>query len=255
MQKIMPYRCLKMKLVGMLALGLFLGFKASAIAGENNEPLINASDSTVYFSGANIKEDAFYSYSGIVHALSGDLLHEGFLLRGVFGYGEYDYGNGNVVSNRIEGEVLQFDLTIGYQIYRADTRLTGYVGINYQDHDLSPQDLQNSTRGDEVGFLVQGEIETVLARSLNASMIANYSTANDTYWTRIRVGRKLDRFTIGPEVTLMGNDEYDGQRIGAFLSGFDLGFLNATVSGGYADVNGTQGDASVYGSIGFSHSF
>ncbi len=226
-----------------------------AAAVDVNEANITTANSLVYFSGTNIKERANYSYAGIVYALNGDLSREGLLLRGVFGLGEYEYDTLGVVGGEVEGDLTQFDITIGYQMYRDQTRLSGYIGVNYQDHDLDPQDLANSTRGDELGLIVQAEIETTLSHSLLASIITNFSTANDSYWSRVRLGRKFDRFTIGPEFLAMGNEEYDGQRYGVFINGIDLGFANIGVSGGFADVNGTQGDSSAYGSIGFSKTF
>lgn len=231
---------------------LFLGSAESASSEGLKDTGLETTNSTVVFWGGNIKERAFYGYAGTVHAFNGDLSQDGLLLRGVIGYGAYEYDTGSVVGGEVDGEVTQFDATIGYQVFRGASRLSGYVGINYQDHDLSPIDLTNSTRGDEIGFLVQGEIETIASHSFYASMIANYSTANDTFWARARVGKNVGHITIGPEATLMGNKEYDGRRIGAFIGGLDLGSVNASISGGYADVDGTQGDSGAYGAIGFS---
>jgi len=53
----------------------------------------------------------------------------------------------------------------------------------------------------------------------------------------------------------MGNDEYEQKRLGAFVEIKNVGPLNVTFSGGYADVDGTQGDSGAYGSVGVSTAF
>ena len=240
-----------MALLGVGSLGL-IGI--SADAADLNQPVAHG-PSTVLFWGGNAKEKAYYLYGGGVTALSGDISQDGLLFRAVLGFGEYKYSTTAVASGKVNGDIFQAEASLGYQIYSDAFRLSGYLGIDYQDNDLSPNDTTNSTRGDEVGAKFQAEVETVHSAPYYASLMGSYSTANDSYWSRARIGYKFDGFIIGPEGLLMGNNEYDGQRIGAFLGGISLGALNVSISGGYADVDGTQGGSSGYGAIGFSMTF
>lgn len=215
-------------------------------------PAMTGARSSVAFWGFNAKEDAYYLYAGFVHALSGDIGQEGWLVKGVVGFGEYDYKSLAVAGGDVDGDTTQLEASVGYQMFTDAMRLSGYVGVVWEDHDLSPNDPTNSTQGDEFGVKLQAEAVTLASSPLYAGLMGSYASPNDGYWVRGRLGYRLGGIVIGPEGLLMGNDEYDGQRIGAFIGGFNLGSLNVSLSGGYADVDGTQGNSSVYGAIDFS---
>lgn len=213
------------------------------------------SPSTAVFFGGNAKEDSYFLYGGFVHALNGDLGRDGWLARIVGGFGEYDYTNVGVPGGKVDSDHTNLDLTVGYQWFLPGTRFSLYGGANRQEHDLSPNDPGNSVEGSEWGFKVQGEAETLDTSPYYGSAIAAYSTANDDYWTRFRLGTRFAGPVIGPELVLQGNDEYDEQRYGVFMKGLQLGPLSTEVSVGYADASGTTGPSSVYGSLGFSFAF
>ncbi len=96
-----------------------------------------AQDITTWL-GQDLNEDSNYTYLGGVKALNNDLEQSGYLVRGSAGFGNYDYSNG---LSSIDGDSYALDLSLGYQhFFSADTRLTGYLGVAYQEHDLSPKD-------------------------------------------------------------------------------------------------------------------
>jgi len=246
---------LKSTLAAVFIGGLFV---APAIGADLDGPAsrkTDRADATAVFWGLNGKEDAYFLYGGAVHALNGDLASEGYLLRGFVGFGEYDYRNSGIAGGKVDGDIVSLDASVGYQIFVDNMRLTGYVGVAFENNDLSPNDPGNSTRGDEVGVKLQGEIASVGLAPWHWSALASYGSANDSYWARVRVGYEVTQFIIGPEGLLMGNDEYDGQRIGGFITLPQLGAVSVSLSGGYADVDGTQGDSSAYGSVDFSTAF
>ena len=124
---------------------------------------------------------------------------------------------------------------------------TNLGAIHFQDNDVSPDDPNNSTIGSEVGFKVQGEF-TANASKVFANFIGNYSTANDTYYTRARLGLNIaNGISIGPEGSLLGNDEFDGSKIGGFISGIPLGPLSLSASAGYSEVDGIGSREGAYG--------
>ena len=209
--------------------------------------------STSVFTGVSAKEDSWYAYLGAVHALNGDINAEGWLVRGFIGAGETDYRAG--VLGTIDSDIFDADLMVGYQIFEGRNRYTGYIGANYHDNDLSPNDPGNSTRGDEIGAKIQLEADSWIGDLWNVGAIVSYSTANDAYWARARLGYDWGGgWLIGPEGVLSGDDEYDEQRIGAFISGIPVGPLNASLAVGYADTS-RGGDDSIYGSLGLSMQF
>lgn len=209
---------------------------------------------TVVFTGFNAKEDAYFLYLGGVHAINGDLTSDGWLLRLFGGFGEYDYNAGAL--GNVDGDLVLGDLMAGYQWFEGAVRYSAYAGLNIADNDLSPNDPGNSTRGTEVGAKVQLEAETVQFDSYYVSGIASYATTHDDYWARLRVGHRFaGNYVLGPEGLVMGNDEYDQQRLGLFLNGIQLGSVNVGLSGGYAFVDGKNGDDSLYGAIDASFAF
>lgn len=248
-------RYLKVTLVAAFIGGLFI---APAVSADLDGPAIrktDRADATAVFWGINGKEDAYFLYGGAVHALNGDLSAEGFLLRGFIGFGEYEYKNAAVAGGEVNGDVVSMDASAGYQIFTGNMRLTGYVGLAFENNDLSPNDSGNSTRGDEVGIKLQAEIAGVGIAPWHWSAMGSYGSANDSYWARLRVGHEFGQVIVGPEGLLMGNNEYDGQRIGGFITLPQFGAVSISLSGGYADVDGTQGGDSVYGAIDFSTTF
>lgn len=208
-------------------------------------------ESAALFTSVDVAKDSHYLYLGGVIALNGDINKDGFLARASVGIGEYDY---TTTGTKINGDVVAADLMIGYQNFFSGGRVTGYIGGGYQDHDLSPADALNPVSGDEFG--VKGQLEGAfdLTSNLNANIIGNYSTVNDSYWSRVRVGYDLGGVQIGPEGLALGSDSFDQQRVGGF-AGIDLGGnLNASISVGYASTDG-RGSDGVYGTIGFSITF
>lgn len=213
------------------------------------------------YTGADFAKDSFYTYSGAVISLQRDLSRSGFVFQGFAGYGSYEYNSG---FDRIDGDVSQLQASFGYLFVRPGAAVGIYLGVDYQDHDLTPNDPSNSVRGDELGFRVGGDIRLIGPQHY-FTLEGYYSTAFDTYWTRARAGVNLGRFIIGPEGGVMGNDGYDAQRLGAFAM-FKVDFLGTrnpgefTINAGYQfldDDNGfapsTAGGEGLY--VGFNLGF
>ena len=196
--------------------------------------------SNTVFTGIDIKDDSTYFYLGGVNALNGNLDSNGWLARGVFGYGEYDYSTTAVPGN-VDVDQVSLQAGLGYQWLQNNTRLSLYLSLDYQDHDHSPEDVLNSVRDDETGGAVQAELETGNGQ-WHLGLIGSYSTAYDTYWTRTRVGYMVNGATVGPEVILSGNEEYDEERYGLFVSFPYSVSTSINLSGGYAE---TEGDKSI----------
>lgn len=236
-----------------IAAAVLCGCIGSSAFAADVDPQMSAhgGPTVALFAGADVRQRSWYTYGGFVFAPFGDLTQDGFLVRGIIGGGEYEY---DIATGEIDGEHINLEGMLGYQMFLDLVRLGVYAGVNVQDHDHSPNDPGNSTAGTEVGFTASGEIETLDAAPFYANVSGTVSTANDTYWTRGRIGMRFDQFVIGPEGSLAGNDEYDSARIGGFIM-TTLGTINISVSAGYADVDGTQGDDSAYGTIGIGTAF
>ncbi len=179
------------------------------------------------FSGAEVSEDARDSYVGLLLAMNGDLDRSGFLLRFLGYSGGYEY---NGPGGLTDGDTLQGDILFGYHWVRGRMDAAFFAGVDFADYDLTPDDLTNPVRGDEVGFKVAVDIDTnsSAAAPLYFALRGSYSTAFDAYYGILRVGHDFGKVTIGPEVWAIGDESGDAQRVGGFLA-IDLNLGGGTV--------------------------
>jgi hypothetical protein len=169
--------------------------------------------STAVFSGVDAGPNGNAFYLGAIAALNGDFGRDGVLLRGLGVHGTYDY---LAAVGEVHGRYWLFDEMIGYQIIRPGFRIAGYVGAEQQSHRLSPFDPSNRVVGTEAGYKVAGDVTLGHNQPLFLTLAGSYSTAFDSYWSRLRIGYKIDRFTFGPEAIRSGNEGSDALRIGGF---------------------------------------
>lgn len=234
-----------------------------AVAGANAQDYEHK-PRFVTFSGADWAKDSNSYYTGGIVSLSGNLNEDGFVARFLGIYGDYDYDTTSVPGGSVDGDVLGGDIMIGYQFTRRSITTTIYVGVDYLDYDLSPDDVTNEIRGDEVGFKVAMDFETSWELPFIVSGSGSYSTAFDTYYALLRIGYNTRRFAIGPEGMVAGDESDDIQRLGGFATfRFDLSPSNSgqvTINAGhqFADDGGTfnsSGGEGAYGGISFSLSY
>ena len=189
------------------------------------------------YSGTDFAKDSFYSYSGAVISLQRDLSRSGFVFQGFAGYGSYEYDSAGVPGGRVDGDITQLAAMLGYLFVREGAAVGLYIGADYHDVDLTPNDPASSVNGSELGFRVGGDVRLIGPRHY-FSLEGYYSTAFDTYWSRVRAGMNLGRVIVGPEAAAMGNVGYDAQRLGGFAM-FKLDFLGTrnpgelTINAGY----------------------
>src|SRR6185295_6925850 len=154
----------------------------------------------------------------------------------------------------------------GYQFTRGRIDASIYVGVDYQNFRDNSATLPPpaEVRGTEWGAKIAGDISTTEGSPFYANLSGVYSTAFDSYWARLRVGMNRDRITFGPEGIVMGNEGFDAQRLGAFITFHNLNPLrmrpfDLTLSGGHQFQNedssgfsGSGGGEGAYGAISFS---
>ena len=215
-------------------------------------------DSNLVFAGASATQDSYYTYLGGVHALSGDLGKDGFLLRASGAWGQFTYDRPS--ASDVDGDVAAGDLMIGYQKFIAagdllqGARLTLYVGGDYQNDHLSPKDYANPVRGSEFGLKGQAEASVNLLSSVSLDLSGSYSGAYNSYWSKGQLGYDISGIKFGPEVAFMGSESYDQQRLGAFVKDIPLGMVKLGASAGYAD-SARRGKDGAYGEVGLSTTF
>lgn len=223
----------------------------------------------VSFSGLDVSPDAYYAYQGIIVALNRNLSKDGFVLRLFGGYGSYRYDENSVPGGVVDGDVRQFDAMIGYKATIGRLYASAYVGVDYQDHQLTPADPGNVVSGSRAGMKIAADLETDREqKGLYFGLDGSYSTAFDSYWARARVGHNTGKLVFGPEGILLGNEGYDSHRLGGFVSfttqlnrlvpveiTLSAGHQFIHDSGGGVNTSGSAGGSGAYGSINFSLAF
>lgn len=245
------------KFIGTLSLAASLAVGASTFAFGADDIVVEApANSSVAFWGGEIGDGDYTIYAGNVTALNGDIGSDGYLLRISGAFGEYEYTTTAVAGGEVDLEGTSVDLMIGYQMVGADYISAIYGGIHYRDNDLNPFDATNPTSGGETGAKVQFEATTTSEGPGFVGLLANYSTAYDTYYVRGRLGLKEVGMTIGVEGMLLGDESYDGYKVGGFIGGVDLGGYNMSLNAGYqsseGNTAGATDDSGFYAGVGFS---
>ena len=173
----------------------------------------------------------FAAVSGTI-AVDGGLNATGTRVRieGLAGTYTFDSASGQrAKGNQVEGSFLG-----GYEWVAPKTSFSTYGGITVRGSQFSIADPGHAANGTQVGF--KGVME-YYARPTDRTMFSaygSYSSNYNAYYTRLKYGVvPFGQFYVGPEVAALGDDFFHQWRLGAHLTGLQLGPIQLGVSGGY----------------------
>lgn len=237
-------------IAAVLASGSLLSLSAACLA---DDPDLLAG--TTVFAGGDARNRQEYPYIGFVHHFTGNLTDDGYLLTFFGDYAWYRYHSPASPSGTVRGQAPAFDIMPGYQYVAGIWTLRGYVGFDYEHHYLVPRNPADTQAGSHAGVNVQGEAETAYDFPYYGSLIGSFGSAVDRYWGRLRVGYNSLAISAGPEVIGAGDDEYQEQRVGAFLNVKSFLPVLLSFSVGYARTSPSRGGSTPYGTFEISTSF
>ena len=199
-------------------------------------------------------------YSDGIVALNGNIAKDGFLLRSYGSLSVYQYASPIIEADTINGKLWQIDLMPGYQLVRGAATIGGFIGVDFQDSLLSPQDPTNKLRGTATGAKVEAHYFFADEKQpLDVRLVGEYSTAFETYYAELRVGARIcDKLFIGPDAAVDGDTGYNAQRLGGYVKySFELAKgVPAELSAGAGhqfvsndDSSGFGGGAGTYGTL------
>jgi len=190
---------------------------------------------TAVWLGAGFKDHVWAGYIGAIAAANGNLDTDGFLVRGQYLYAHWDFDTTATPSGTANGTLNRGDIQVGYQIFRNGIVAAGFVGVDYQDYRFSPAVANTGRVKDEAGAIFTGRLASAGNTPFPFSIEGNYSTANNAYWVRGRVGYNFGWVIVGPEAGALGNKDFDEARYGAYASfAVNRNFI-VQLNGGYAD--------------------
>jgi hypothetical protein len=245
----------KIGIRGLMAVLLGCTVSAAAFAADGTPDSAAASPSAALWAGAAFKSRATAGYAGGVWApMTHSLDADGILVRGEYVYVSYDFNSRNSGTGEAHGTLNRANAQIGYQMVRYGLAGSLFVGPDYQDYSVSPSRAESHNVNDKLGAMFVGRVARAGAQEFPVSLEGNFSTANTTYWTRLRPGMNFGEFTVGPELGALGNRDYDEGRYGAFAS-INLGsavILQTSI--GYSQsfrrhVSATSGGEGAYGEV------
>jgi hypothetical protein len=169
--------------------------------------------------GFDAAPQSLYWYSEAISALNGDTGKDGALVRVYGSVAVYEYA-ATVGGGTIDGTLWQLDLMPGYQWVRGGVTFGGFVGLDYQQSQLSPPDPTNAVRGTATGLKLEGHYYFDDEKQpFAASLVVEYSTAFDTYYAEVRIGARAgDKLVLGPAASVNGDTGYDAQRLGGYAT-------------------------------------
>jgi hypothetical protein len=227
--------------LGRWTIGVTVAVWAAAVGSASAADLIRKAPATLVYEpgGPSINAfggfaggpDSWFMNAGAVYALNRNLNLPGWLVRLHGGAGSYEYNRRVGLVQTVNFESV--DAMVGYQTFFGAARLTGYVGVNVENHNND--DPLATVKGTETGVKVQGEIFAPLNDQAYLFALGTYSSAFNTYFVIGKAGlRVFGPASIGPEVIALGNDRFDAVRAGPFLA-VDMGrSVQLIFSGGYS---------------------
>ena len=190
---------------------------------------------------------------GAVYSIDNNLNQNGWLVRGEFFIGGYDYNH--VSSSRVKQDVSYQggSAMAGYHWhFQNQSLLSLYGGLEVQNNDNS--DATAFVRGSSVGPKLQAEFETpFLNNKFYSYSMASYTTAWDSYSMMTKVGYRIEPMvSVGPELAVLGDDRVGNARMGGFV-GFnvtkDLKMIGAAGYNFGTDTHVIGGTSGLYGTI------
>jgi len=215
----------------------------------------------LFFTGFGFSNAASYAYVGGVTTLEAgkSFSDDGVLFRASAAVVDYDYRTGPAASEfKIDGDANVAEMMIGYQKHFDKTgfipvgRATVYVGPEFHNQHLSSADDGNRVQGSEFGLKTQAEIVFNLTDTISTSALSNYSTNFQTYFASVKPAYATHDLLIGPEVIVSGNESFDEQKMGVYVSDIDIyGPVKARIASGYGRAARSD-DSSYYIDFGLS---
>lgn len=209
---------------GVSAAALTTPFPSTPMTGGSQ------ADQVLLFGGYDLWRNGQSATAGLHWAANG-LDQDGFVVRLVLSDGVERYRSGR---RTFITDISRGSLLAGWRLKAGEFELKLFAGPDFEDHNLTPDDVRSMWRGPHLGIRVAAEAwaqptpELMLAASFYATTIA------DGYGFRAATGwRLLDGCWVGPELS-GSRDQFSRQtRAGIHLTGLRSGPVEWSAGWGY----------------------
>lgn len=203
------------------------------------------------FSTTDLWRQGGFTHGGLLWAPVG-LDRDGPVLKLMFGGGIYHYVSGALGNADVRGDMLSGAILPGWRFVRDRLAVTAFIGYDFQQHRLAPDDPSAGLRGSYIGARAGFDFWYQPTEMTMIAVDASVSTVGPSYNARIATGmRAFDAFYLGPEVQAFGaDDNYRQLRAGLHVTGLRLDELEWTFGAGWA--TDTDDRSGAYGKVGVS---
>lgn len=201
------------------------------------------------FASTDVWRHGGFAHGGALWSPHG-LDDQGPLLKLTFGGGLYRYVSGFLGNSEVTGRQWTAAILPGWRFVRDKLFVSVFAGVEFQNHQLSPDDPSAGLRGAYAG--VRGGIE-VWYEPTPATMVAadaSLSSIGPSYSARVAGGwRVFEWFYVGPEAqAFAADDNYRQLRLGVHVTGLRRGDFEWSAGLGIADDSDHR--TSLYGKLG-----
>lgn len=188
----------------------------------------------IVFSGRDVWLNGAFLNGGVLWSPTA-LDEDGLLFKFLLSGGLYRYNAGDLGGERVIGSEWAVQLLPGWHIKRGTFEAKVFMGPEFQQHRLSPDDPGNQLNGSKIGLRLAGEIWYEPTSQSMIAADASLGTIGSTSSGRVGVGWKvLDMFYAGPETQAYGASGYSQWRWGAHVTSFKTGDAEWSAAGGLA---------------------
>jgi hypothetical protein len=197
-------------------------------------------------SSATVTSTSRFAAASTTFALDRPLTQSGPRLRVEALAGTYRFDAASGAS--VKGDQLGGALLAGYQWVSPRSSFAIYGGGAVRASQFSGPAIDLPAAGTSTGFKTSFEYFATPTDRTMLFAYGSYSTIYNAYYTRAKLGiATFGSAYVGPEVAALGDDFYRQWRIGAHVTGLQMGGLQFGLSGGY-EVD-RQGKSGAYGVV------
>jgi hypothetical protein len=142
------------------------------------------------------------------------------------------------------------DFMFGYAVEREKMSMKFMIGAAVRDYVLSQPDPTNPVQGVALGVKFAWEMYTDAIKYNMVYADVSYSTAFKSYYAQVKYGYDFTfgkELYFGPEITVLGDENYNEWRLGIHLTEFKVGKTNIGLAAGA--LYNSDLKAGAYGSI------
>ena len=221
----------------------------AALARPASDPQRQDQARLLLFSGTDLWRHGGFAHGGLLWAPVG-LDRQGPVLKLMFGGGIYRYRSGALANAEVRGNLLAASILPGWRFIRDGLTVTVFLGVDFQRHRLTPDDLSAGLRGNYVGAKTGFNLWYQPTSATMFSADASFSTVGPSYNVRLATGlRAFDWCYFGPEIQAFGADSnYRQFRAGLHATGLRTGEFEWSAGAGWA--TDTDHRSGAYGKLG-----